>query len=145
MPYEREEHSVIRKLLPYSTAAVIVALLYVGWIFFSRWQLERETRQRAEQQKQEEAARVVEAFGGRNVKILSFSATQGYLKHGETANLCYGVSNAKSVSIEPDLKDIWPSMNRCVEISPKKDTTYTITASDDHGHTQTASLKIKVE
>jgi hypothetical protein len=49
------------------------------------------------------------------------------------------------VHIEPELKDIWPSMNRCVEITPKKDTTYTITATDDKGHTQTATLQVKVE
>ena len=144
MAYQQEEHSVLRKLLPYTTAAVIVAVLYVGWIFFSRWQLERETQRRAEEKKQEDARRVVEAFGGGNVKILAFNATPGFLHPGETATLCYGVSNAKSVKIEPEVKDIWPSMNRCVEISPKKDTVYTITAADEKGHTQTASMTVTV-
>jgi len=145
MPYQQEEHSVLRKLLPYTTAALIVAMLYVGWIFFSRWQLERETQRRAEEKKQEEARRVVEAFGGGNVKILAFNATPGYLHPGEKATLCYGVSNAKAVKIDPDVKDIWPSMNRCVEIAPKKDTVYTITADDGNGHTQSASMTVKVQ
>jgi hypothetical protein len=145
MTHQHDEHSVIRKLLPYTTAAIIIALLYVGWIFFSRWQLDREARQRAEEQKREEAQKVVDAFGGNTVKILAFNATPGYIRRGETSTLCYGVSNAKTVRIEPELKDIWPSMNRCVDITPKKDTTYTITASDDKGHTQTATLQVKVE
>jgi len=145
MAYEHEHQSAIRKLLPYTTAAVIIAILYVGWIFFSRWQLERETRQIAEEQKRAEAQKVVEAFGGGNVKILAFSATPGYLNRGESATLCYGVSNAKTVKIEPDVQDIWPSMSRCVQIAPKKNTTYTITASDDKGHTETASMFVKVD
>jgi hypothetical protein len=142
---EHEEHSTIRKLLPFTTAALIIAILYVAWIFFSRWQLERETRQRAEQQRREEAQKVVEAYGGGNVKILAFNASPGYIHRGETITLCYGVSNAKTVRIEPEVKDIWPSMSRCVDLSPKKDTTYTLTAQDDRGHTETAKLSVKVE
>jgi hypothetical protein len=147
MPYQQEEHSLVRKLLPYTTAALIVALLYVGWIFFSRWQLERETQRRAEEKKQEEARRVLEALGSGNVKILAFDANRGLLHPGETAMLCYGVSNAKSVRIEPgiDAKDVWPSMYRCIEIAPRKDTVYTITADDGKGHTETASIKLKVQ
>jgi hypothetical protein len=145
MPNQREEHSIIRKLLPYTTAGVIIAMLYVGWIFFSRWQLERETQRRAAEQKRQEAQRVVDAFGGNNVKILAFNATPGVVRAGEAATLCYGVSNAKTVRIEPEVKDIWPSMNRCVDIAPKKDTTYTITAADEAGHTQTSSLMVKVQ
>jgi hypothetical protein len=145
MSHEDEPHSIIRKLLPYTTAAVIVVFLYVCWIFFSRWQLERETTQRMEEQRRAEAAKVVEAYGGSDVKILSFNATPGAIHRGGTISLCYGVSNAKTIRIEPNVKDIWPSMNRCVDVTPKKDTTYTITASDDKGHTQTASLSIRVE
>jgi hypothetical protein len=140
-----EDRSTIRKLLPYTTAALIIAILYVGWIFFSRWQLERETRQRAEEKKREEAQKVVEAFGGGNVKILSFSATPGVVSPGEKAQLCYGVSNAKTVKIDPAVPDIWPSMSRCVEIAPKKDTVYTITADDGHGHTESAKLQVRVQ
>lgn len=145
MSDQRSEHSIIRKLLPYTTAGVIIAILYVGWIFFSRWQAERDVQRRAAEQKREEAQKVVEAYGGGNVKILAFNATPGVVHRGETATLCYGVSNAKTVRIEPDVKDIWPSMNRCVDIAPKTDTTYTITAADEAGHTQTSSLMIKVQ
>jgi hypothetical protein len=145
MPHQHDEHSIIRKLLPFTTAAIVVAILYVGWIFLSRWQLDRETKQRAQEQRRAEAQKVVEAYGGGNVKILSFSASRGFVRPGETAQLCYGVSNAKTVRIDPDVKDIWPSMNRCVDVAPKKDTTYTITAADDKGHSETASLQIKVQ
>jgi hypothetical protein len=140
-----EEHSTVRKLMPYTTAALIIVLAYVGWIFFSRWQLERDTQRRAEEQKREDARKVVEAFGGGNVKILAFNATPGVIHRGDTASLCYGVSNAKTVKIDPDVKDIWPSMQRCVDISPANDTTYTITAADEKGKTETATLTVKVQ
>src|SRR5689334_10482128 len=145
MAYHQEEHSTSRKLMPYTTAALIIVLAYVGWIFFSRWQLERDTQRRAEEQKRENARKVVDAFGGGNVKILAFNATPGFLHRGDTAQLCYGVSNAKTVKIEPSVPDVYPSMQRCVEISPKQDTTYTITAADEKGKTETAKLTVKVQ
>src|SRR5689334_3821153 len=145
MAYQQEQHSVIRKLMPYTTAALIIVFAYVGWIFFSRWQLERDTQRRAEEQKREDAQKVVDAFGGGNVKILSFNATPGAIHRGETTSLCYGVSNAKTVKIDPEVKDIWPSMQRCVDISPTQDTIYTITAADEKGKTETATLTVKVQ
>jgi hypothetical protein len=35
-------------------------------------------------------------------------------------------------------------MSRCLDVSPKKDTTYVLTAQDEAGHTDTAQLAIKV-
>ena len=46
----------LRRALPYLTFAVIVAVAYDGWIFYSRWSAAREA-QRAEAQEQAEDAR----------------------------------------------------------------------------------------
>jgi hypothetical protein len=59
--------------------------------------------------------------------------------------LCYGVANAQTVKIEPDTgREVWPSVNRCIDLKPKKTTTYTLTAQDAHGNTKTAALTLEV-
>jgi hypothetical protein len=136
--------SVVRKLLPFTTAAVIIMALYVGWIFFSRWQAGRDAERAQAEARVAEAQKVLDAYGGNKVTVLNLSASKGALRRGETAQLCYGVSNAKSVKIEPPVGDLWPSMYRCLDISPTKDTTYTITADDGQGHTDTKSIEVKV-
>lgn len=142
---EQEPQSVIRKILPFTTVGVIIAVLYVGYIFYSRWS---ENRDLAAKQKQEEAMnarKTVDAYGGGQVKVLSFSLSAGAIHPGDTIKVCYGVSNAKTVTIEPKPEgEVWPSLSRCVDAAPKKDTTYTITADDGQGHTDTQSLAVKV-
>ena len=88
--------------------------------------------------------RVPGSIPGR-VRILLFQASVGSLTEGEKAQLCYGVANAKTVKLEPQDNPVWPSYNRCVEVAPKKDTTYTLTIQDAAGHTQTQTLDIKVK
>jgi hypothetical protein len=55
------------------------------------------------------------------------------------------VSNAKAVKIEPEAEEpVWPAYSRCVHVSPRKDTTYTLTIEDGAGHTKSATLEIRV-
>jgi hypothetical protein len=69
----------------------------------------------------------------------------GEIHRGEQVQMCYGVANAQTVKIEPDIgRGMWPSVSRCVQITPQKTTTYTLTTTDGHGQTKTASLTIKV-
>jgi hypothetical protein len=132
----------------YSSLALIAVLLYVISIFFFRWQENRQIQHRAadeQTQKQLEAdRRTVEQMGGKELAIQSFYASAGVVHSGEKLQLCYGVANAKTVKLEPQDNPVWPSYNRCVDVSPKKDTTYTLTIEDAAGHTQTQSLDIKV-
>jgi len=83
-------------------------------------------------------------LGGNQFAILNFYASPGEIRRGETAQLCYGVSNAKTVRIEPQTSAVWPSYSRCVDVAPKKDTTYTLTAEDAAGHIKTATVTVKV-
>jgi len=141
----RDFISVIRKMLPFTTAAVVIAALYVGWIFYSRWDAQREAERAQREARVQDAQKVLEAYGGNKVTVLSLSASRGVIHHGDSAQLCYGVSNAKTVTMSPPVGDLWPSTYRCVDVSPKTDTTYTLTASDGHGHTDSKAIQIKVE
>jgi hypothetical protein len=128
------------------SVGVVIAALYVGWTFYSRYDSNRRAQQALEA-KQEEARKRVsdQIFGSGEIRFSSFSASDGLLKRGQTTELCYGVVNAASVKLEPPVEAIKPSYHHCLEIAPKKTTTYTITATDSAGHTKSESLEVRVE
>ena len=66
------------------------------------------------------------------------------MHRGEEVDLCYGVSNAKTVTLVPQPNAVWPSYSRCVQVSPQKTTTYTLTVTDAAGNTKSASLTVEV-
>ena len=78
------------------------------------------------------------------VKILQFYASTGTLIKGEKALLCYGVENAKSVKLSPEVEAIWPALNRCIEIVPQHTTHYTLMAEGFDGNVATQSLTLPV-
>ena len=137
--------SIVRKLLPYTTAGVVIALLYLGWTFFSRWNDNRSIEQSAADQKARADAKVVEMFGSGKLKILNFYVAPGVILRGQKGMLCYGVSNAQTVRIEPEVEPVKPALSRCVEIAPKRDTEYKITAEDAAGHSETQTLMVHVQ
>jgi hypothetical protein len=141
--------SPLKNPILYSSLALLAVLLYVLWIFFSRWQENRQFQRRASEersQKQLESDRqTIDQLGGKELAVQAFYASPGIIHRGETVQLCYGVANAKTVKLEPQDNPVWPSYNRCVEVAPKKDTTYTLTIQDAAGHTQTQTLDIKVK
>lgn len=135
----------LRTILRYTWFIHVAVLLVIGWIFFSRWDENRQIEQRAREKKLEEDRRAVEFLGGNRFEILQFYATPGVVRRGETSQLCYGVSNAKTVKLEPRASSgVWPSLNRCVEVAPAKDTTYTLTIEDGKGNTKTGTVEVKV-
>ena len=146
---ERKPMSMTRKLWLGFAAALLVVLCYVGWIFYSRWHenhaINQEVTAEKKEKDQRDAAATVETLGGSEFKIISFYASPGEIHRGDEVTMCYGVSNAKSVSIDPTIGETWPSVNRCMQISPKKTTKYTFTADDGKGSTKTAELTIVVE
>lgn len=133
----------IRKLLPWTSVVVVLVALYVGWIMLSRWQQDREYERRQAAQRAATAERARTTFGD-ELKILSFTLSTSTIRRGQSAQLCYGVANAKSVRFEPPVEHVWPSMSRCVDVSPRKDTTYKLIAEDAAGHRETAELKLFV-
>ena len=143
-----EPKSALRNPLLYSSIAIGIALLYVGWIFFSRWQESRVIEQRRKEertQKQLENDRAaVELLGGKELAIQMFYSSPGVIHRGETTRLCYGVANAKTVKLKPQSNPVWPSFSRCVEVAPAKTTTYILTIEDASGNTKSQTLEVKV-
>ena len=141
--------TIFKNPLLYSSLLVGIALLVVGWVLFSRWRenlsIERRTREERSQKQLENDRVALEQFGGKDLAIQSFYASPGAIHKGDSAQLCYGVANAKSVKLEPQPNAVWPSYARCVSVSPAKSTTYTLTVSDSSGNTKTQSLEVKVE
>jgi hypothetical protein len=138
-----------RKILRYSWVVVALVALYVGFVLFYRWRENREltakARAQAAVEQRAQDAQSIENMGGTRFEILGFYASPGLIHRGETVSLCYAVANTQAVKIEPDIRrPVWPSASRCIDISPTKTTTYTLTAQDAQGHTKTASLTIEV-
>jgi len=133
----------------YSSIVLIVVAAVVGWIFFSRWSDNRQIERQAAQQKQEkqhESDRVaLDQMGGKTLDIQAFYANPGAIHRGETVSLCYGVANAKTVTLEPQANPVWPSYARCVDVKPTKTTTYTLTVQDAAGYTKSQAVEVKVQ
>ena len=131
-----------------SVVAFALALGYVGWVLLGRWSEnsaieERIAAQKRTQERAQDAA-TFEAMGGNRLDILVFYARPGVIHRGETADLCYAVSNAKSVALDPPAGAVWPSYSRCVTASPRRTTTYTLTVTGSNGETKSSSLTVEV-
>ncbi|HWG59482.1 MAG TPA: hypothetical protein VN661_10600 [Candidatus Acidoferrales bacterium] len=131
-----------------SAVVIALAVLYAAGILWLRWQGGRDA---ARKQAADQAAKQREAdqgtlamMGGGKFDILNFYASPATVKRGDSAQLCYGVSNTKSVKLDPQVNAVWPSYSRCVGVSPRKTTTYTLTATDASGNKKTATLIIHV-
>lgn len=138
----------VRRVFKYSWLGLAIVALGIACIFYVRWQTNRDIDARAAQkaaaEQRKNAARSVELMGGSKFDILNFYAAPGALRRGDSFQLCYGVSNAASVKLDPPVGSVWPSLSRCLSVTPKKTTTYTLTAADSAGHTKTASLTVTV-
>lgn len=115
-----------------------------GSVFYARWEENRAFERRALEKKRAQDERTVDLLGGDRFEILHFYATPGAIRRGDSAQLCYGVSNAKTVRIEPTTSRVWPSFSRCFDVRPVKNTTYTLTIEDGQGHSKTATLTLHV-
>src|SRR5260370_37337695 len=119
--------TIYKNPLLYSSLLMGIALLVVGWILFSRWRenlsIERRTREERSQKQLENDRVALEQFGGKDLAIQSFYASPGAIHKGDSAQLCYGVANAKSVKLEPQPNAL----------------------SDSSGNTKTQSLKLNIK
>lgn len=136
--------NVLRRVLPYLTVAMVIAVAYDGWIFYSRWNDAREAQKAAVRQQAQEARRTLDLLGGDQLKILDFYATPAAIQRGKQALICYGVNAAERVRIEPPVEQLHPAVSHCFQVSPLRDTDYKLSADDGAGHSVTASLSVKV-
>jgi hypothetical protein len=140
--------SIFKNPFRYSSAVLVIAIFVVAWVLYSRWQenltIENRAKEERTQKQQEQDRITLEQLGGKELAIQNFYAVPGTIHRGQTVQLCYGVANAKSVTLEPQSNPVWPSYSRCVDVTPIKTTVYTLTISDAAGHTKTQTLEVKV-
>ena len=129
-----------------SAVAFLFVGLYVGWVFYSRSQANQAIIDKAAEKQRTQDQQSFEMMGGTRFDILEYTASPATIQAGESSSLCYSVSNAKSVNIEPQADEpVWPAFSRCVHVSPRKTTKYTLTIDDGAGHTKTATVEVKVQ
>jgi hypothetical protein len=143
-----ETKSVLKNPFVYTSLALLVVAIYVVWIFLSRHLADRAYQERirsqqAEKQRASDQA-AIEQLGGGELAIQMLYATPE-IGRGETAQVCFGVANAKSVTLEPQSNPVWPSHNLCVDVKPKKTTTYTLTATGADGKAVTQQVTVAVK
>jgi Tfp pilus assembly protein PilE len=150
MPQEWESKSRrgFRNYLLISTAVILALAAYTSWVLYTRSSEVRKANARAAEaqsaKEREGAKRAYETLGGSEFAILNFYALPNDITQGQASTLCYGVSNARAVRLEPPAAELWPSASRCFDVSPQKTTKYQLTIEDRAGHTKTASVEIKV-
>jgi hypothetical protein len=140
--------SIFKKPSFYSKLVFTIAAVIVFGIFFSRWwqnrSIEYRSREAAAEKQREQDRATLEQMGGKELAIQTFYATPGEIRRGQSVQLCYGVANAKSVKLEPQSNPVWPSYSRCVNVTPEKTTTFTLTIADAAGNTKSQSLTVQV-
>jgi hypothetical protein len=139
-----ERFALVRRMVPILGALIAAGVLYDAAIFYSRWNDARQaTEQRADAETNHEQ-KVVDALGGDGLKIVAFYANPRIVNRGNHIEICYGVTGAKTVRIQPAIGEVWPALSRCMEAAPGRDTEYKLTADDGAGHSTTQSLPVKV-
>jgi hypothetical protein len=130
----------MRKLL---IAILVPPLAWLAWIYTSRgigtlrWNREHSRPAPGNP----EFART---YYGSDLRILQFYAREGTVTEGDKTVLCYGVLNARSVRLDPPVANVSPSINRCIEAAPSRNTQYTLTAEGRDGRTVSAALTVGV-
>jgi len=127
---------------------LVCVAIYVGFVLLTRYESNRDFERRdaaqKAEQRREEDRRAVEQLGGSDLAIRSLYVSPPQIHRGEKAQLCYDVANAKTVTLDPPEGEMWPSHSRCVDLTPKKTTTYTLTIADTSGKTATQSVELQV-
>jgi hypothetical protein len=146
-PDRTRQKSVFKNPLIYSSFAIVMVAAYVGYILYSRHRDNRAYEQRAREaqaRKQRESDQAaIEQLGGSELAIQMLYATPK-IKRGESGQVCFGVANAKTVTLEPQSAPVWPSHNLCVDIKPVRTTTYTLTATSTDGKSVSQQVTVEV-
>jgi len=145
---QTQQDSPLKKPLVYAFIGIVVVAAYVSYLVVSRHEAAREfERRNAQIQNQQHHAEdrlTLEQLGGPGFGIRTLYATPAVIRRGESAQICYDVVNAKSVSLDPPVAEVWPSHTRCFGVSPKRTTTYTLTITGATGKTATNEVQVQV-
>jgi hypothetical protein len=132
----------------YSSFVILGVLLYVSYVLYARHEsnkeYERQRTERQAEQRREQDRLAVEQLGGSELAIRGLYVSPRAIHPGETAQLCYDVANAKTVTLDPPAGEVWPSHTRCLNISPRKTSTYTLSIKDAAGNTVSQTVELLV-
>jgi len=131
-------------MMPWLGLVVLIGGVYDGWIFYGRWESNRDAERVRSEAEAERARKTIDAIGGAGFGIRSFYAAPAAIHRGEAVNLCYSVIGAATLRLDPPLAEVYPAFSHCVQASPRQDTEFTLTAADAAGHTATAKLDLPV-
>ncbi len=142
------QKSIFKNPYLYSATVFAVALIYVAFLFVSRDEfnrdLERRNAEKAAEQRRADDRAAIEQLGGSEFAIRALYVSPATIHRGESAQLCYDVANAKTVTLDPPAGQVWPSHSRCLALSPRKTTTYTLTIADASGKSVSQSVRLQV-
>jgi hypothetical protein len=134
----------LRRLLPYTTVALLLTAVYMGRTFYARYAAGQEAAQKAREVESRQDQKIVDQFGGGKLKILSFSASPEAVAAGDRVLVCFSVVNATEVSIVPEIEPVKPSISRCLETHPRQSTTFTLKARDATGAEVTEATAVEI-
>jgi len=144
-----EVRSLFRKPILYSSIAALCVTFYFAFVLLSRHAsdraIEKQNAAKAAEERRANDQAAIEGLGGSELAIRAFYASPPVIHPGETAQLCYDVANAKTVTLDPPAGEVWPSHSRCLALSPSKATTYTLTIADAKGQSTSQSVKLEVK
>lgn len=144
MDETRERFSRLRRIVPLLGILLATGIVYDGAIFYSRWIRNRQAEQARAEKEIDHAQKTIDALGGGGLRIVSFYAAPRAIPRGAHTTVCYGVTGAKIVRIDPAIAEVWPALSRCLNASPRRDTEYKLVAEDGAGHSVTQSFVVKV-
>jgi hypothetical protein len=148
MDEQNAQKSVLKNPYLYSGIIFLAVLAYVAFILVARHEsnvtYDRRSAERASKQQRAEDQAVIEQLGGSELAIRALYVSPKAIHPGETAQICYDVDNAKTVTLDPPVAEVWPSHTRCFDISPKKTTNYTLTITDSAGKAIFQAVQLEV-
>lgn len=145
----QDSKPVLKRPVVISAIVALCVVIYIASIMFSRYESDRTIEKRnavkaAEQRRANDQA-AIEGLGGSELAIRALYVSPELIHPGEKAQLCYDVANAKTVTLDPPVGEVWPSHSRCLDLSPTKTTTYTLTIADAKGQSTSQSVKLEVK
>ena len=133
-----------KRIVRWTWLAVAAAAVYAVVVVGMRWQGNREWERSARQRDADADRAIVEKYGDGELKLLTFYANPPITTRGGKILLCYGVANAKSVTIQPAVEGVSPALSRCVEARPTSKTTYTLRAIGREGEQASGTVEVQV-
>ncbi len=139
---------LLKNPLFYTSLLLLFVAVYVGVVILTRYESKRKFERRAVQEqaekRREDDLRAIEQLGGSELSIRSLYVSPTVVRPDEPAQLCYDVANAKTVTLDPPVAEVWPSHSRCIDLKIKKSTTFTLSIADASGKTVTQSVELKL-